>query len=188
MPEHEKLAGRALEVTQQGVSPLSTTAHVALSSLANAPLSVKVPEAPVAQRGPMAEHLEEFTFAVSHQFKSSFVSTGVRQGNIPSGTEIILPKRSGGSGLGSAAPSAPVVIQPSQQQRSRLPPPPVPVTELPLYLQPRPPMHGGGRKQGYPNAAPLASVVSQSEEVQRAIAQARAIAERLSAKAPPKPP
>lgn len=158
---------------------------------AQAAAAPPLPQPP--QKGPQAEYIEARHAAVGQQFKSSFVSSGLRQGDVDAKPQIVLPKsstiRQGAQAPGARAP----------------PPPPVPVTQMPLYLQQRPqfgrgrgsgggppapvaPMvHGGGGasvpsglQQG-PAGGPSAAAV-QSDSVQRAIAQARAIAERLAAK------
>ena len=104
---------------------------------------------------------------LGQHFRSSFVSAGVRQNATDSKPEILLPKSSQGAVGGMAHSSRgdsskPQILPP----RRPLPPPPVPVSQEPLY-----------------NAAPIASAsqtARQAEEVARALAKAREIAARLT--------
>jgi hypothetical protein len=123
----------------------------------------------------------------TQRFKSAFVSSGTRQGDVGSKAEIVMPR----------------VQRPAPAHAL---PPPVPVTQHPLYLQ-QPQQHmpfrgggggGGGAGYAYPQqqqpaggyaaAAPAPQSAMQSEAVQRAIAQAKAVAARLAAGAPGAPP
>jgi hypothetical protein len=87
-----------------------------------------------------------------------------------------------------------IVLPKNFRPAAALPPPPVPVTQQPLYLQRQQPgwSHGGGHGGGYrpPAAVPAAQpqpTAMQSAAVQAAIEQARAIAARLAAQAPGAP-
>lgn len=77
----------------------------------------------------------------------------------------------------------PEIVLPKQPTATRvLPPPPVPVTQQPLYLRRQAQAQGGyGHGYGQPPAQPQQPTVAQSAAVQQAIAQARAIAARLAA-------
>lgn len=149
-------------------------------------LSASVPPQTTARLGPAGEAAATRHAAVGHAFQSSFISSGTRQGDVEAKPEIVLPK---------------TATLPAQTPTGRaLPPPPVPVTQRPLYMQPRPQYgnrySGAYRGQNQPSYAPPSGVpqqpqqqqqqptAAQSAEVQRAIANARAIAARLAAQGP----
>lgn len=95
--------------------------------------------------------------AAEARFKGSFVSSGVRGGDRQARAEIVLPKQ-------ARAPA----------QRA-LPPPPVPVTQVPLYLQQAHRQHGVGGGGYRPPAAAAAAAPppqQQTAALQQAIAQA----------------
>ncbi|KAL4424909.1 hypothetical protein ABPG77_009638 [Micractinium sp. CCAP 211/92] len=107
----------------------------------------------------------------SQSYQSGFVSSGTRQGDVGARPEIVLPKN----------------FRPA----TALPPPPVPVTQQPLYLTRQQPGFGRGGGGFRPASVQQPSVV-QSAAAQQAIEQARAIAARLAAQgagaAAPQPP
>ena len=139
-------------------------------------------EHPPQRLGPAAEAVAMRQIAVGQSFQSSFVSSGMRQGDVGVKPEIVLPK-----------------IAPALTASGRpLPPPPVPVTQRPLYMQPRP-QYGNrgynnrGNQGAYGGSAghlpqqqqqQQQPTAAQAADVQRAIAQARAIAARLVAQGP----
>jgi ATP-dependent RNA helicase DDX42 len=135
------------------------------------------------QLGPAAESAATKHAAVGQHFQTTFVSSGTTAGQGSYGiaeprAEVVLPSshRGGTSHAGGAGG-----ISSSGRQ---LPPPPVPVTQQPLYMQARPSLayNGNHRRphQQYQGPPQTTLAQQQSEEVANAIARAKEIAARLT--------
>ncbi|KAG7667857.1 hypothetical protein Ndes2526B_g01740 [Nannochloris sp. 'desiccata'] len=151
-----------------------------------------VPVPPQQQHlGPAAAGVASKHAAVGQHFKTTFVSSGTTAGQSNRGNgepraEVVLPQSLYGGGARASLSGRP------------LPPPPVPVTQQPLYMQARPPpaYYGNQRRPHQQYQQPPEARLpppqqqqqqpsqqqqqQQSEEVARAIARAKEIAARLT--------